>query len=70
MNKQKLHIKDLIGILLLLCGLYLLGRMTGFCFSEDIWYDEVFSAGMMRYSYREIMEFTAKDVHPPLYYWY
>ncbi len=70
MKSQKWKLKDVIGILLLFCGLYILGKLIGFCFSEDIWYDEVFSAGMMRYSYKEIMEFTAKDVHPPLYYWY
>lgn len=70
MSKENREIKDILGILLLCSGLYILFRMFGFCLSEDIWYDEVFSAGMMRYSYREIMEFTAKDVHPPLYYWY
>ena len=61
MKTQKWEIKDIIGILLLCSGLYILGRLVGFCFSEDIWYDEVFSAGMMRYSYKEIMEFTAKS---------
>lgn len=70
MNKWNWKIKDIIGILLLCCGAYILFRMIGFCLSEDIWYDEVFSAGMMRYSYKEIVEFTAKDVHPPFYYWY
>ena len=70
MKSIKWTIKDVIGILLLGSSLYILGKLTGFCFSEDIWYDEVFSAGMMRYSYKEIAEFTAKDVHPPLYYWY
>lgn len=55
----------------MLCfALYILLKMIGFCFSEDIWYDEVFSAGMMRYSYKDIIGFTARDVHPPLYYWY
>ena len=61
---------EITGFILVGISLYILGRMAGFCFSEDIWYDEVFSAGMMRYSYKEIMEFTAKDVHPPFYYWY
>ena len=70
MESKKWKIEDIIGILLLGSSLYILAKLTGFCFSEDIWYDEVFSAGMMRYSYKEIMEFTAKDVHPPLYYWY
>ncbi|MBR5595832.1 MAG: glycosyltransferase family 39 protein [Lachnospiraceae bacterium] len=70
MKIEKWKMKDVVGFLLLCCSLYIIGRMVGFCFSEDIWYDEVFSAGMMRYSYKEIMNFTAQDVHPPLYYWY
>ena len=70
MKSKNWKIENVIGFVLLGISLYILGRLTGFCFSEDIWYDEVFSAGMMRYSYKEIMDFTAKDVHPPLYYWY
>lgn len=70
MKKISWKIKDIVGILLLCSGAYILFRMIGFALSEDIWYDEVFSAGMMRYSYKEIVEFTAKDVHPPFYYWY
>ena len=70
MRKVNWKIKDMVGILLLCSGAYILFRMIGFGLSEDIWYDEVFSAGMMRYSYKEIVEFTAKDVHPPFYYWY
>lgn len=70
MNKQKWQIQEIAGVMLLGVALYILGRMVFFCFSDDIWYDEVFSAGMMRYSYKEIMDFTAKDVHPPFYYWY
>ena len=70
MKNCNLKLKDAFGICLLLGSLYIVGKMVGFCFSEDIWYDEVFSVGMMRYSYGEIMKFTAQDVHPPLYYWY
>ncbi|MDD6202833.1 MAG: hypothetical protein PUB13_07840 [Lachnospiraceae bacterium] len=40
------------------------------CFSNDIWYDEVYSMVMSSCSYREIVEITAKDVHPPFYYFY
>ena len=62
--------KDILGLLLLLVGLFLLGRMVGFCLSPDIWYDEVFSVKMIFDSYREVAHFTADDVHPPFYYWY
>lgn len=70
MKKTKWQMSEIAGVILFGISLYILGKMAGFCVSQDIWYDEVFSAGMMRYSYREIMEFTAKDVHPPFYYWY
>lgn len=70
MKKAKWQMQEAAGMLLLVFAFYILCRMGGFCFSEDIWYDEVFSAGMMHYSYKEIMEFTAQDVHPPFYYWY
>lgn len=62
--------KDILGLLLLLVGLFLLGRMVVFCLSPDIWYDEVFSVKMISGSYREVAHFTADDVHPPFYYWY
>lgn len=70
MTRKQISLKETLGYVLLLYGLYMLVRTIGFCFSPDIWYDEVFSVGLMKYSYKEIMEFTAKDVHPPLYYWY
>lgn len=36
----------------------------------DIWFDEVFSMKFLEHSYGEIAFLTAKDVHPPFYYWY
>ena len=38
-------------------------------FSMDIWGDEAATLAMIRHSYSEIVELTAADVHPPLYYW-
>ena len=38
------------------------------CFSSDIWYDELFTVGMIEHSYGDLIGFTARDVHPPLYY--
>lgn len=35
----------------------------------SIWFDEAFSAYLVRFNYFEIAQFTATDVHPPLYYW-
>ncbi len=42
-----------------------LGNMTRW----SIWFDEGFSAYMMRFSFADIVRYTAADVHPPLYYW-
>lgn len=66
----KLKKNDIWGIVFLL--LSFLGLI--FCFSQgfntDIWYDEVFSLKFAELSYKEILFATAKDVHPPFYYWY
>lgn len=34
----------------------------------SIWFDEAFSAYITRFNFGEIMQYTAADVHPPLYY--
>lgn len=68
MEKQKP--KEIVGFFLLGISLLLLGKMVSLCFSADIWYDEVFSVKMISGSYGDILRFTAKDVHPPFYYWY
>lgn len=67
--KEK-QIKAAAGIIFLGISLFLLVKMGLYCFSSDIWYDEVFSVNLISLSYRDIAEFTAGDVHPPLYYWY
>jgi uncharacterized membrane protein len=35
----------------------------------SIWFDEAFSAYIVRFDFLEIARYTATDVHPPLYYW-
>ncbi|MBP5656887.1 glycosyltransferase family 39 protein [Candidatus Saccharibacteria bacterium] len=35
---------------------------------QSIWFDESFSAYLTRFDLKSIWEFTAADVHPPLYY--
>lgn len=37
-------------------------------YSKDIWVDEAFSLSMIKHTYTEMVELTATDVHPPLYY--
>lgn len=60
--------RDILGYLLLGISVVLLGRSLMLCFSNDIWYDELFTVGMISHSYGELVELTARDVHPPLYY--
>ncbi|MDE7359017.1 MAG: hypothetical protein K2N39_06270, partial [Lachnospiraceae bacterium] len=60
--------RDIAGYLLLGISAVLLGRSLMLCFSNDIWYDELFTVGMVEHSYGEMVRFTAADVHPPLYY--
>lgn len=45
-----------------------IGAQIVFSFSRDIWGDESFSLMLVRHGYLEMIELTAADVHPPLYY--
>ena len=60
--------KDILGYILLGISVIMLGRSLMLCFSNDIWYDELFTVGMIEHSYGELVGFTARDVHPPFYY--
>lgn len=42
--------------------------ITILAFNPSIWADEVFSMDIIKRPYSEIIDFTASDVHPPLYY--
>lgn len=67
-KKQNRPGRDIAGFFLLGLSLLMLGRSLMLCFSNDIWYDELFTVGMVEHSYGELVRFTAADVHPPLYY--
>lgn len=67
-KKQNWLGRDIAGFFLLGLSLLMLGRSLMLCFSNDIWYDELFTVGMVEHSYGELVRFTAADVHPPLYY--
>lgn len=66
--RKKIAGRDIFGYLLLALSVVLLCRSLTLCFSNDIWYDELFTIGMAEHSYSELIRFTAADVHPPLYY--
>lgn len=65
---RKTGCKKAVGWLFLGMGLVMLANSIRLCFCSDIWYDELFTVGMAEHSYGELISFTAKDVHPPLYY--
>ncbi len=65
---RKRFCKETAGWLLLAIVFVMLVNSVRLCFCRDIWYDELFTVGMAEHSYGELISFTAKDVHPPLYY--
>lgn len=67
-QKSKRSGRNIMGYFLLGISVVMLGRSLMLCFSNDIWYDELFTVGMIEHSYGELIRFTARDVHPPLYY--
>ena len=67
---QKPYFRNSCGVLFLGLGILSFFICLFQAFGQDIWYDEVFSVNFIKHSYGEIAALTAKDVHPPLYYWY
>lgn len=59
------HEYVLPGVFIALFSALALGNITRW----SIWFDEAFSAYLMRFDIVELTRFTALDVHPPLYYW-
>lgn len=55
---------SLAGILIIFSAL-----VAGNIGRWSIWFDESFSAYIVRFDFAKIVHFTAGDVHPPLYYW-
>lgn len=67
-RKAKISYREIIGWLLVGLSEIILVKSITLCFSNDIWYDELFTVGMIEHSYGDLIAFTARDVHPPLYY--
>lgn len=66
--RKKVSGRDILGYLLFGISVLMLIKSATLCFSNDIWYDELFTVGMAQHSYGGLVRFTAADVHPPLYY--
>lgn len=56
---------SVIGLAVLLAG----GISLLIGLDQSIWFDEAYSILLAEHSWREIVELTVVDVHPPLYYW-
>ncbi len=65
---RRVDVRAAAGWILMGISFVMLLESIRLCFSSDIWYDELFTMGMAQHSYGEFIRFTAKDVHPPLYY--
>ncbi len=58
----------IIGIALLILSALCILRALSLCTSTDIWYDELFTMEFANKPVTEMISLTARDVHPPLYY--
>jgi hypothetical protein len=65
---SKHTVEYVIGGGFFLAALFCIIRSVTLCFSIDIWYDELFSMVFAGRPVGEMIELTARDVHPPLYY--
>ncbi len=54
-----------VAVALLLFAGLALWNISG----ASIWFDEAFSAYLIRYNFIDIARYTATDVHPPFFYW-
>lgn len=67
--KTKLTLTRL-DIALLVLGLLVFAMLALATIGDSsIWFDEAFSAYIIQFNFVEIWQYTAVDVHPPLYYW-
>lgn len=66
--KRRLTWDEILGTGLFVLAACFLAVSVFLCFSNDIWYDELFTMGLANQSFGELISITARDVHPPLYY--
>lgn len=69
-EKQNPFVKCGIGTVMTILAFLVFLLCISQGMGEDLWFDEVFSFRFMQHGYGEIAGLTAKDVHPPFYYWY
>lgn len=59
---------QVMGMVLSGICIFLTAVSVYLCFSEDIWYDELFTMGLAKQPLAGLLSIAAEDVHPPLYY--
>lgn len=64
---ESVHHLDIIGLVAAMTAYA--GLVLSHISTWSIWFDEAFTAYLVRFSYADIAHYTATDVHPPLYYW-
>lgn len=69
-EKKKNIVNNLIGIVLMVIAGWAAVTIARAATGGDVWYDELFSVKLGKMTYGKIAQFTAYDVHPPMYYWY
>lgn len=61
---------DWLGMIFLLSAVGMLVVSVRLCFADGIWYDELYTMGLTGRSFGQLTALTARDVHPPFYYYY
>lgn len=61
---------DWFGAGFLLAAAGMLAVAVRLCFCNGIWYDELYTLGLTDRSFAQLTALTARDVHPPFYYFY
>lgn len=68
--KIRQNLNNIFGVLFLFLASIAFLYTLRFTLGSDIWYDEVFSLSFAKRSFSDIAALTARDVHPPFYYFY
>ncbi len=68
--KIRQNLNNIFGVLFLFLAAIAFLYTLRFTLGSDIWYDEVFSLSFAKRSFSDIAALTARDVHPPFYYFY
>lgn len=67
---KKWKYDEWLGLLFLAASVIMLGISVRLCFADGIWYDELYTMGLTNRSFADLTALTARDVHPPFYYYY